>query len=227
MVIFDCDGVLVDTEIINARVLSGCLAPLGVSLTVPEVLALFRGKPIAKCAEQVACLLLESEPYKSWPPAELASFSEDFWRHIQKETLKAFDAGVKPIEGVRELVQHLQDSQIPFCVASNGRHEKMEKSLTQAGLIQFFPRSVRFSATDVAEGKPAPDLFLLAARTLGQSPEDCLVVEDSVSGVEAARRAGMRVLGFCPEDPAGQTAGAMRQQGALIICDMSEVLSQL
>ncbi|MDO3386113.1 HAD family phosphatase [Gilvimarinus sp. SDUM040013] len=227
MVIFDCDGVLVDTETLSANVLRGCLTPLGVEMSVADVLALFCGKSISVCAEQVSNLLREMEPYKSWSKARLESFTADFWCRVQQETLLAFDSGVKPIAGIKPLLDALKLKQIPFCVASNGRHEKMQLSLTQAELIEFFPRENRFSATDVAVGKPAPDLFLLAARTKGVDVRECVVVEDSPSGVEAAVRAGIRVLGYNSHDPHSATACSMRQLGATMITSMDEVIDQI
>ncbi|MBU2886118.1 HAD family phosphatase [Gilvimarinus agarilyticus] len=227
MVIFDCDGVLVDTETLHAKVLSACLASIDVCLSYDEVLVMFRGKSIATCQELVASLLIAHEPYKRWPQPKLDSFASDFWGRVHRETLQAFNDGVQPVAGVCELLQQLQLKKVPYCVASNGRHEKMQLSLTQAGLISFFPRSVRFSATEVERGKPEPDLFLLAARTLGYSINHCLVVEDSPSGAEAARRAGMPVLGYCPAGTTEDLAKQMRQQGAVIIRHMSEVLSKV
>lgn len=226
LVMFDCDGVLVDTETVSAKVLRDCLSPLGVEMSVAEVLALFRGKSIAACAQLVTGLLFESEPYKSWPNSELESFSVEFWRDVQAETLLAFEQGVEAIAGVKDLLQALQERGLPFCVASNGRHEKMQMSLTLSGLVDFFPRERRFSATDVAQGKPAPDLFLHAARSLGFKAGECCVVEDSSSGVEAAKRAGMQVFGYHPAAP-DEVSRKMQALGAIMVSDMDEVAGQI
>ncbi|MDO3381943.1 HAD family hydrolase [Gilvimarinus algae] len=227
LVIFDCDGVLVDTETVSARVLRDCLKPLGVHITISEVFALFRGKSIAVCADQVAALLADSEPYCSWPVNERDDFAREFWSKVQTETLRAFEAGVEPIDGVKALLQSLRERNIAFCVASNGRHEKMRLSLTQAGLIDYFP-SHRFSATDVAEGKPAPDLFLYAAQKMKVLPADCVVIEDSPSGARAARLAGMKLFGYCPPDDTGQvdrrTQKLLEQEGAQLFRHMDELL---
>ncbi|UTF59968.1 HAD family phosphatase [Gilvimarinus sp. DA14] len=226
LVIFDCDGVLVDTETIGAQVLCDCLAPLGVNVSVSEVFALFRGKSIAVCAQQVAALIADNEPYCSWPEAEREDFATDFWARVQVETLRAFEKGVEPIAGVQALLQHLQKKQIPFCVASNGKHEKMQLSLGMSGLAEFFPTN-RFSATDVSEGKPAPDLFLLAAKTMGAAPSECVVVEDSPSGARAARLAGMKLYGYCPAETDKRTREQLLVEGASLIGHMHELQQKL
>ena len=226
LVIFDCDGVLVETETLGAEVLRDCLAPLGVQVNVAEVFALFRGKSIAVCAEQVAALIADNEPYCSWPEAERLDFAEQFWARVQDETLRAFERGVEPIPGIKQVLKHLQNKGTEFCVASNGRHEKMQLSLTQSGLIEFFPRH-RFSATDVSEGKPAPDLFLLAANTLGYTPGECVVVEDSPSGARAARLAGMQLFAYCPPETDSRTRQALAREGAELIGQMHELCDKI
>lgn len=226
LVIFDCDGVLVETETIGAEVLRDCLAPLGVHVNVSEVFALFRGKSIAVCAQQVAALIADNEPYCSWPETEREDFAVDFWSRVQMETLRAFENGVEPIPGVEALLQHLQQRQIQFCVASNGKHEKMQLSLGQSGLAKYFPK-FRFSATDVTEGKPAPDLFLLAAKSMGFAPSQCVVIEDSPSGARAARLAGMKLYGYCPEGTDKRTREQMSAEGATLFAHMHELQQKL
>ncbi|WP_020208321.1 HAD family hydrolase [Gilvimarinus chinensis] len=226
LVIFDCDGVLVETETIGAQVLCDCLAPLGVHVSVKEVFALFRGKSISVCVQQVAALIADIEPYCSWPEVEREDFAVDFWSKVQIETLRAFENGVAPIPEVESLLQYLQNAHIPFCVASNGKHEKMQLSLGQAGLAKYFPQ-YRFSATDVAEGKPAPDLFLLAAKTMGVAPSECVVIEDSPSGARAARLAGMKLYGYCPEQTDKHTREQLLAEGATLISRMHELQHKL
>ena len=226
LVIFDCDGVLVDTETVSAEVLRDCLQPLGININVAEVLSLFRGKSIAVCAEQVAALLADSEPYQSWPVAEREAFAEEFWGKVQQETLVAFESGVKPIAGIRQVLDWLTSQGIAFCVASNGRHEKMQMTLGSTGLLDYFPRANRFSATDVDQGKPAPDLFLHAARAMGAKPSEAVVVEDSPSGARAARLAGMSLLGYCPYEPLlarDNTDALMLAEGARLFRQMGEL----
>lgn len=230
LVIFDCDGVLVDTETVSAKVLRDCLQPLGIAVSVAEVLTLFRGKSIAVCAEQVAALLADSEPYQSWPVLEREAFAKEFWAKVQQETLVAFESGVAPIAGVRDVLQSLREQGVAFCVASNGRHEKMQVTLTHTALADYFPPANRFSATDVAQGKPAPDLFLYAASKMGARPSECIVVEDSPSGARAARLAGMSLLGYCPAEPLLPRAGTddlMRAEGAKLFRHMDELLTLL
>ncbi|WP_041522786.1 HAD family hydrolase [Gilvimarinus agarilyticus] len=226
LVIFDCDGVLVDTETVSAEVLRNCLQPLGIDISVAEVFGLFRGKSIAVCAEQVAALLADSEPYQSWPAPERDAFAAEFWGKVQQETLVAFEAGVKPITGIREVLDWLTSQGIAFCVASNGRHEKMQMTLGSTGLLDYFPQSNRFSATDVDQGKPAPDLFLHAARTMGVKASAAVVIEDSPSGARAARLAGMSLLGYCPHDPLltrDNTDALMLAEGARVFRQMREL----
>jgi|SRR5690554_2451982 len=230
LVIFDCDGVLVETEAIQAEVLRDCLLPLGISVSVAEVLMLFRGKSIAVCGEQVSALLADSEPYQSWPEAERDAFAHEFWDKVQQETLAAFEANVQPIEGVRDVLQALKAKGIAFCVASNGRHDKMQMTLTRTGLADLLPKENRFSATEVAQGKPAPDLFLHAASKMGVKPNQCTVVEDSPSGARAARLAGMALLGFCPDEPLlprANTEQLLLAEGATVFHHMDELLSLL
>jgi HAD superfamily hydrolase (TIGR01509 family) len=230
LVIFDCDGVLVDTEGVHAQVLRQCLHTLAIEANIAEVLMLFRGKSIAACINQVAALLADNAPYKDWQPQEREAFAATFWQTVQRETLVAFAAGVAPITGVRAVLQELRSRGVAFCVASNGSHDKMQMTLTHTALAEFFPHSRRFSATDVAQGKPAPDVFLYAAQKMGVQPAECVVIEDSPSGGRAARLAGMTLLGYCPPQPHAPhaaTASAMQAEGARVFEHMDELLPLL
>lgn len=230
LVIFDCDGVLVDTETVHAHVLRQCLRALEIEADVAEVLTHFRGKSVAACARQVAALLANNAPYQHWPAQQREAFAATFWQTVHRETLAAFAAGVAPIAGVYAVLQALRNRGVAFCVASNGTHDKMQMTLTHAGLAQFFPPSRRFSATDVAQGKPAPDVFLYAAAKMEASPTECVVVEDSPSGGRAARLAGMTLLGYCPPEPGASsaaTAPAMKAEGAQVFGHMDELLPLL
>ncbi|WP_035796654.1 HAD family hydrolase [Kitasatospora mediocidica] len=203
LVIFDCDGVLVDSERIAARVQVAIGAELGWPLTEDEVVDRFIGRSHAAIRDQVAARLGE-DTARTW--------SERFER-LHRE---AVDAEIAPVEGLPEALDALT---LPTCVASSGSHDKMRHTLGRTGLYERFAGRI-FSATEVAHGKPAPDLFLHAARQMGVDPAACVVVEDSRPGVLAARAAGMRSFGY-----AGGLTPAERLEGphTTVFYDMREL----
>ncbi|MEV3861456.1 HAD family hydrolase [Streptomyces sp. NPDC050095] len=194
LVIFDCDGVLVDSERIAARVQVSLGAELGWPLTEDEVVDRFIGRSHAAIREQVADRLGE---------ATAATWSERFER-LHRD---AVDADLAPVEGLPEALDAIDALGLPTCVASSGSHDKMRHTLGRTGLYERFAGRIH-SATEVARGKPAPDLFLHAARQMGVDPAACVVVEDSRPGVLAARAAGMRAFGY-----AGGLTPAARLEG--------------
>lgn len=179
LVIFDCDGVLVDSEPIALRLLLDTLAEAGVRIAPAEADALFLGRSLASMREIVV-----RDYGVTLTDAALGA--------MRGALYDAFRAELRPIAHIAAALDALP---VPFCVASSSQPERIELSLTVTGL---WPRFVgrAFSATMVANGKPAPDLFLLAAETLGYPPAACLVVEDSPAGITAAKAAGMRVVAF-------------------------------
>ena len=179
LVIFDCDGVLVDSERISVRVDVAVLARLGWPMTEAEVVERFMGRTEADMAAEIEAHLGRPLP---------ANWEEPF-RHLYRE---AFEAELKPVPGILEALDAIAG---PICVASSGTHERMRYTLGLTGLYPRFAGRI-FSASEVARGKPAPDLFLHAARRMGVRPAACAVVEDSRYGVEAARGAGMRAFGY-------------------------------
>ena len=179
LVIFDCDGVLVDTERIAVRIDVRVLAELGWRMTEAEVIERFMGRSDEEMTREIEAHLGRRLP-ASWE----ASF-----RHLYRE---AFAAGLEPVPGILEALDAIA---IPTCVASSGTHEKIRFTLGLTGLYERFAGRI-FSASEVARGKPAPDLFLHAASRMGIPPAHCAVVEDSRYGVEAARAAGMRAFGY-------------------------------
>ncbi|MER7144926.1 HAD family hydrolase [Streptomyces xanthochromogenes] len=191
LVIFDCDGVLVDSERIAARVQVALGAELGWPLTEDEVVDRFIGRSHAAIREQVAARLGEDTA---------ATWLERF-EQLHRE---AVDADLAPVEGLPEALDALT---LPTCIASSGSHDKMRHTLGRTGLYERFAGRI-FSATEVSHGKPAPDLFLHAARQMGVDPAACVVVEDSQPGVRAARAAGMRSFGY-----AGGLTPAARLEG--------------
>ncbi|MFF5975954.1 HAD family hydrolase [Streptomyces sp. NPDC012769] len=179
LVIFDCDGVLVDSERIYCRVDRDVFARVGAEFTEQEMAELFVGS-----SHDALTALVEQRAGRSLP----VDWHEPF-RHLYEEAL---DAELTVVEGVTDVLDALD---VPFCLASNGSHASIRRNLTRTGLLDRFEGRI-FSARDVARGKPAPDLFLHAAATMGVPPERCAVVEDSAYGVRAARAAGMRAFGY-------------------------------
>ena len=184
LVIFDCDGVLVDSEKLANRVLVGALASHGLNLSPDEAIESFSGLTPEDTVSKAEGMLGQALP-------------NFFWQQMQSRTFAAFEQGLKPVDGAFELVSFLKNKGIKICVASSGDHMKMELTLKLTGLDELFGQNV-FSAEDVTRGKPAPDLFLFAAGRMGIEPEQCLVVEDSRPGVAAAQAAGMRAVLFDP-----------------------------
>lgn len=193
LVIFDCDGVLVDTEPITLRVMRDWLAQCGWDLDLHTVTARFKGTHIT----QIERLLGD----------EAGVHVEGFVEGYRRRMYAAFEAGVPAIPGADRVLDALHAAGVRTCIASNGPHAKMDASLTRSGLALRLGGLRRdggrriFSADDVAHPKPAPDLFLHAARELGAKPAHCLVVEDSPSGVRAARAAGMPCVAFADITP--------------------------
>jgi len=179
LVIFDCDGVLVDTERIAVRIDVAVLAELGWKMSEAEVIERFMGK-----SDDAMTREIEAHTGRKLPESWEAPF-----RHLYRE---AFAAELTPVPGV---VEALDTITLPTCVASSGTHEKIRYTLGLTGLYDRFAGRI-FSVDDVRRGKPAPDLFLHAAGRMGAAPERCVVVEDSPYGVQAARAAGMRAFGY-------------------------------
>lgn len=179
LVIFDCDGVLVDSERIAVRIDAVVLGELGWPLTEADVVERFVGRSEAYMVEQIELALGRS----------LAPDWDARYRRLYRE---AFEAELEPVDGV---VEALDAIAAPVCVASSSTHERLRHTLGLTGLLERFDGRI-FSVEDVTNGKPAPDLFLHAATTLGADPSRCAVVEDSRYGVEAARAAGMRAFGY-------------------------------
>ncbi|HYI80996.1 MAG TPA: HAD-IA family hydrolase [Thermoleophilaceae bacterium] len=178
-VIFDCDGVLVDSEPSANVVLAGVISDLGLPTTAEQARAAYMGRSWASCMEILAGKLGHS------PPDDL----RDRYRAGVEE---AWRRDLQPVPGI---VEALDAIELPNCVASSGEHERMRLTLGLTGLLPRFEGRM-FSATEVEHGKPAPDLFLHAAAQMGFELADTVVVEDTVPGVQGARAAGMRVLAF-------------------------------
>ena len=205
LVIFDCDGVLVDSEPVANRVFCSMLNELGLNVTLEYMYEHFVGLSMPQCMERVAGML--GAP----PPA-------DFVARLQMSTEAAL-RGVEPIAGVPEVLDAIR---IPFCVASSGGHAKIRLTLGESGLLERFTGRI-YSVADVAKPKPAPDIFLHAARAMRADPAGCAVIEDTPTGVRAGVAAGMHVFGFCAHTPAQR----LTQAGAHAVFDDMRVLPQL
>jgi len=205
-VIFDCDGVLVDSERISARVFAQLLAELGLSLRQEDMFEHFVGLSMTQCLDRIAEMLGRPPP-----PGLVAAYD----RH----TRAALEHEVEPVPGIEAALDRIA---LPYSVASNGEHDKMRITLGVAGLWSRFEGRI-FSAEDVERPKPAPDVYLLAAQRSGVAASECLVVEDTPTGVTAARAAGMTVFGFAALMPAGR----LREAGADLIFDDMRSLPDL
>jgi HAD superfamily hydrolase (TIGR01509 family) len=179
LVIFDCDGVVVDSEGISQEVFGAFVRSFGANVDAALAAGLFLGRRLADCLA-----IVEKITGKAAPPGSLNRYL------IERD--RALRERVQPIDGVREVIEALS---VPYCIASSGDHAKMRASLGATGLLPLFEGRI-YSGTEVARGKPAPDVFLLAAERMGAAPARAAVIEDSVNGVLAGCAAGMTVFGF-------------------------------
>ena len=207
LVIFDCDGVLVDSEPVANRVFCEMLNDLGLPVSIEDMYERFVGLSLPQCMALVTEMLGKPPP-------------EGFVEELQRRTAAALEAHVKPVPGVEAVLDALD---IPYCVASSGNHDKIRLTLGATGLLSRFEGRI-FSVADVANPKPAPDVFLHAARTLGVAPRSCAVVEDTPIGIRAAVAAGMRAFGFAAHTPAHR----LTEAGAhCVFSDMKELVPLL
>lgn len=191
LVIFDCDGVLVDSERISNRVFCSMLNELGLSVTLEDMFEHFVGLSMPQCVERMTNMLGNPPP-------------ESFVETLRHRTELALREQVAPIPGVPEVLDRIR---LPFCVASSGSHDKIRLTLGATGLLERFTNRI-FSVADVGNPKPAPDVFLHAASQMGVEPANCVVIEDTPTGVRAGVAAGMYVLGFCAHTPARRLEAA-------------------
>ena len=203
LVIFDCDGVLVDSEVISIGIDQSLLAELGWNISQNEIVSRFVGR-----SHEHFIKVVEEHIGRKLP--------DDWDLHYQHIYREALTRNLQPIQGITDALDLITN---PTCVASNGSHEKMRFTLGLTGFLPRFEGRI-FSASDVSHGKPAPDLFLHASKVLGFTPEQCLVVEDSVAGVEAALAAEMKVIAYA----GGVTPRhQLIRDGVIVIAEMSEL----
>ncbi|MGW0458717.1 HAD family hydrolase [Streptomyces tendae] len=205
LVIFDNDGVLVDSEPISNRLLAGYLTELGHPTSYEDSLRDYMGGAM----HRVHDLVLERTGRR---------LPSDFDDVFHGRVFAAFERELEPVPGAVDVLEKLAADGVAYCVASSGSHERIRTGHRKTGLDRWFDDERIFSSQDVGRGKPAPDLFLHAAERMGVAPERSAVVEDSPLGVRAAVAAGMDVYGFTAMTPADRLAGATRLFG-----DMGEL----
>ncbi|HEY2465137.1 MAG TPA: HAD family hydrolase [Steroidobacteraceae bacterium] len=184
LVIFDCDGVLVDSELITNRVFAQMLHELGIAVSLEDMFERFVGRSTPQCVEIVTKMLGRPVP-------------QYFVEEYHTRSTAALKSELKAVPDIETILAAMR---IPYCVASSGSHEKMHTTLGITGLLPQF-RGKMYSVTEVARSKPFPDVFLHAARQQGVMPADCAVIEDTPTGVRAGVAAGMTVFGYCGLTP--------------------------
>lgn len=206
LVIFDCDGVLVDSEGLSNRVLVEFVAEFGLAMKLEEAILLFKGCKMADCVAVVEQRLGKKMP-------------QDFVTQLRTRTAEAFERELRPVEGIEAALDKIN---LPICVASSGPPEKIKLALRLTNLLPRFEGRI-FSSYKIGSWKPAPDLFLYAAKNMGIQAASCTVVEDSVLGVRAGVAAGMRVLGYTEQSE----ANLLEASGARVFYSMQQLPSLL
>ena len=203
LLIFDCDGVLVDSEHLACEALAELMTTLGHSMTADQAMLAFAGRSLKDVLARAERLLSRPIP-------------EDMGERAARQLMARFRRELKAVEGVKDAIAALPHRR---CVASSSAPDRLLLSLDVTGLSPLFGNNV-FSAVEVVNGKPAPDLFLLAARRLGAEASSCIVIEDSVLGVEAAGAAGMAAIGFAGASHANrELAKRLADAGADLVID--------
>jgi len=209
LVIFDNDGVLVDSEPISNRHLAAYLTELGHPTSYEDSIRDYMGSAMHRIHD----LVLERTGRR---------LPEDFDDVFHARVFAAFERELQPVAGVSGVLEKLAADGVPYCVASSGSHERIRVGHQAAGLDRWFEEGRIFSSEDVGRGKPAPDLFLHAAERMGVEPTRCVVVEDSPLGLQAGVAAGMEVYGFTAMTPVDKLAGATQ-----LFSDMGELADLL
>jgi HAD superfamily hydrolase (TIGR01509 family) len=206
LVIFDSDGVLVDSEAIANRVLAQTFTEIGLPTTPEEALTLYKGRILRDVTAR-------AEERNGGP------LPEGWIEKFEAARAQAFILEMKAVPGSAEAVKGVKAAGVDVCVATQGKPEKTKLTLGITGLRELFDDDAVFTAYEVERGKPFPDLFLHAAKSRGVDPAHCAVIEDTTLGVQAAVAAGMRVFGYSAETP----AAALREAGATPFASMLEV----
>jgi len=204
LVIFDHDGVLVDSEVIAMDLLAGISTSLGIPLTADEAFHRYLGTSFGFVVEDLQA-------------QGAVVHADSLQQRFHDDLFTRFRTSLQPIPGIPGLLQELSDMGQAVSIASSGSSRRVNLGITATGIDHFFADSVITTADDVTRGKPFPDLFLTTAERAGIAPRDCIVIEDSAFGVEAAHAAGMRVIGFAYQTPAARLSDA-----DWLITDMAE-----
>jgi len=201
-IIFDCDGVLVDSEAISAKVFQEMIFELGTEIDFETVLEQITGTSM-------------KENLKFFSEKINGELPTDFETEFRKRSYEAFKTDLKPIKGIQELLKKIK---IPIGVASSGPVEKIRLNLTTTNLIQFFGENI-FSSYEIQSWKPEPEIYLYAANKMGFKPEECAVIEDSTVGVKAAKAGGFDVYAFSND----KSKIAFKELGAMVFFEMEEL----
>lgn len=182
-VIFDCDGVLVDSEPIGNQILVDMANNLGANIDLAFAMKYFKGSHFKECVSIIKKVVTRPIP-------------DTFESEYRRRSLEEFEKHLKPIEGITQVIEQLK---LPFCVASSGMESKMKFNLNLVGLLPYFENKL-FSCYTIQKFKPEPDVFIWAAKTMGFQPPECVVIEDSLLGVQGALKGGFDVFGFTAHD---------------------------
>ena len=182
-IIFDCDGVLVDSEPLSNQVMVELANLAGANIDLDYAYTYFKGNSLQNCIDQISELIGKDIPF-------------DFESAYREQSFEKFKSEIQPIDGVEHVLQNLE---IPFCVASSGPETKIRLNLDLTGLLPYFENRI-FSCYTIKKWKPDPSVFLWAAETMGFTPKECLVIEDSPIGLKAALNGGFDVFGFTAHD---------------------------
>lgn len=205
-IIFDCDGVLVDSEAIGNRVLLNMASEHGLEMSLEDAYKNFNGRSLKDCFQQIELAINSTLP-------------DDFETTYRKKSFEAFKIHLKPVEGVIEFIDNLK---IPYCVASSGPIEKINLNLKTTGLLEKFENKI-FSSYQIKSWKPEPEIFLYAAQEMGFTVEDCIVIEDSKAGIMAAVKGGFKVFGLANHTNPKE----LENEGAIVFQSFHELASLL
>ncbi|MDG1954462.1 MAG: HAD family hydrolase [Polaribacter sp.] len=201
-IIFDCDGVLVDSEGISNRILVEMANSVGAKIELKYALENFAGKSLKSVFEHIEKLIEKKVP-------------DSFEKEYRKKTFKAFKTELKPIRGIHNLLNEIS---VQYCVASSGPTKKIRLNLTTTKLIEKFENKI-FSSYEIGSWKPNPEIFEYAAEKMGFKPNECVVIEDSMAGIIAARKGGFDVFGFTNEE----NKKDFENEGAKVFFEMGEL----
>ncbi len=213
LIIWDCDGCLIDSELIVSACVAGFFTNLGYPISTKDYAYRFAGKQIAKALAEI-----DDETGKD--------FSSRFpWREFDVDVKRLIERDLKPIDGIEDVLAQLD---LPMCIASGSCANRNERLLSQMGILSYFEGRI-YSADQVEKGKPAPDVFLFAAQQMGVAPEKCIVIEDSPFGVQAAKAAGMDVFAYLGASHISEKVRTkvVAQKPTAIFSDMRELVGMV